>query len=153
SLYFDILRRGDGTARTERPPGEVYAHTAPLVGRDDELRGLYARASAALGISSGMSDAVPLQDSEPAAGGDAQAGWATVLIGDPGIGKTRLLAELTQRLDLARTATGYGRCREHGNLVSFASWRECLGQLERIVAKTAHASGDAARAAVRELLA
>ena len=148
SLYFDILRRGDGAGgsdRIRRPPGEVYAHTAPLVGRDDELRALYARASAALGISSGLS-------SEGDGAGAGDAGWATVLIGDPGIGKTRLLAELTQRLDLSRAATGYGRCREHGNLVSYASWRECLGQLERAVTRTAHPRGDAARAALRELL-
>ena len=140
-LYFDILRRGDAGAAAGfvgRPTIEIYTHAAPLVGRDGELRALLARAGAALGLG----------------GRDAAApGWATALIGDPGIGKTRLLAELTQRLDLAHTATGYGRCREHGSLVSYAAWRECLGQLERTVARTTHPGGDAARAAIRELVA
>ena len=141
ALYFDILRRGDGTGRAGRSTGEVYAHAAPLVGRDDELGELLARGSAALGVRA------------RGPGDPPAAGWATVLIGDPGIGKTRLLAELTQRLDLARHATGYGRCREHGHLVSYGSWRECLGQLERDVARTTHPGGEAARARVRELLA
>ena len=140
ALYFDILRRSEGGGRTGRPTGEVYAHAAPLVGRDNELTELLARGRAALGGNAG-------------AGEPRGPGWASVLIGDPGIGKTRLLAELTQRLDLARHATGYGRCREHGNLVSYASWRECLGQLERVVTRTSLPGGDAARAEVRALLA
>ena len=82
----------------------------------------------------------------------AGPGWAAVLVGDPGIGKSRILAELNVRLARGRHATGYGRCREHGNLVSYATWRECLGQLGQIVAKTHDARGDAARAAIYDLL-
>ena len=138
-LYFDVLRRSDAPPRTGRAAGDVYSHTAPLVGRDDELHMLLARSNRALHA--------------PRRGVETDTGWAVVIMGDPGIGKTRILTELTQRLDLGRAATGYGRCREHGNLVSYASWRECLGQLERVVAKTTHAGGEAARAAIRALLA
>jgi tetratricopeptide (TPR) repeat protein len=146
-LYFDILRRPDGApSRVSRPTIEVPAHAAPLVGRDDELRMLLERAAAALHAPRGGE-----------AGGERRepraAGWAVVISGDPGIGKTRTLAELSHRLELGRFATGYGRCREHGNLVSYAIWRECLGQLDRVVARTTHPRGGAARAAIRALLA
>jgi len=138
-LYFDILRRTDGrSSRVSRPTFDVQVNTVPLVGRDDELHRLLARANAAL--------------HGPHEGPNA-AGWAVVITGDPGIGKTRILSELTHRLEVGRSATGYGRCREHGNLVSYASWRECLGQLERAVAKSTDPSGDTARGAIRELLA
>jgi serine/threonine protein kinase/tetratricopeptide (TPR) repeat protein len=148
-LYFDILRRGDaGPHRSARRITEVLVPAAALVGRDDELELLLARGTTALhGLARARSrgaEAIGLADT---------AGWAVVLSGDPGIGKTRLLAELTQRLELSRVANGYGRCREHGNLVSYGSWRECLGQLERFVARSTHPRADAARAQVRELLA
>jgi serine/threonine protein kinase len=147
-LYFDILRRGDaGPQRSSRRMTEVLAPVAALVGRDDELDMLLARGTTALhGLARARS-----HGAEAAGLGDP-AGWAVVISGDPGIGKTRLLAELTQRLELGKTANGYGRCREHGNLVSYASWRECLGQLERVVARSSHPRADAARAAIRELL-
>jgi eukaryotic-like serine/threonine-protein kinase len=138
-LYFDILRRTDGrSSRVSRPTLDVQVNTVPLVGRDDELHTLLARANVAL--------------HGPHEGPNA-AGWAVVITGDPGIGKTRILSELTHRLEVGRSATGYGRCREHGNLVSYASWRECLGQLERAVARSTHPNADPARAAIRELLA
>ena len=148
-LYFDILRRGDaGPQRSARRMTEVLSPSAALVGRDDELDMLLARGTQALhGVARARS-----HGAEVAGLGDP-AGWAVLLSGDPGIGKTRLLAELTQRLELAKLANGYGRCREHGNLVSYESWRECLGQLERVVARSPHPRGDAARAQVRELLA
>src|SRR5262249_50056414 len=129
-LYFDILRRAaGGTGTSPRAPSHHDAQAVPLVGRDHELDGLLHHAERAL------------SSEEP--------GWAVVISGDPGVGKSRLLAELTHELDLDRCATGYGRCREHGNLVSYASWRECLGQLERAIAKTSHPHGEATRAAVR----
>ena len=147
-LYFDILRRTDGkSTRVSRPTMEVNANTVPLVGRDDELRALLVRANAALHG--------PDRDDDGGRDGDgtADVGWAVVISGDPGIGKTRILSEVTHRLEVGRCATGYGRCREHGNLVSYASWRECLGQLERVIARTTHSQGPAVRGAIRALLA
>ena len=148
-LYFDILRRSDaGPQRGARRITEVLSPSAALVGRDDELDLLIARGTHALhGVARARS-----HGAEVAGLGDP-SGWAVVLSGDPGIGKTRLLAELTQRLEFGKLANGYGRCREHGNLVSYASWREFLGQLERVVARSPHPRADAARAQIHELLA
>jgi serine/threonine protein kinase/tetratricopeptide (TPR) repeat protein len=148
-LYFDILRRDRGARRDRPSTGEAPAPATPLIGRDAELYALVLRASAALRAPSAPSAPSGATAAMP---GDPP-GWAVVITGDPGIGKTRVIAELSQRLELARCATGYGRCREHGSLVSYAGWRECLGQLERVVSRTSHPHGDAARAAVRALLA
>jgi serine/threonine protein kinase/tetratricopeptide (TPR) repeat protein len=135
-LYFEILRGGESDASASRPirtQAPADAHVVPLVGRDDELGALLARAEGALH--------------------DGDNGWAVVISGDPGIGKSRLLAELTHRLRLGRFAAGYGRCRAHGNLISYAGWRECLGQLEQVVAKARGPHADACRAALLDLLA
>jgi tetratricopeptide (TPR) repeat protein len=143
-LYFEILRRdrahGRDRPRPRHKSGERDAQ-APFVGRDEELRGLVARAEAVLRAAG------------PAAAGAPAAGWAVVISGDPGIGKSRILAELTHWLQSQGVVIGYGRCREHGNLVSYASWRECLGQIERTISKSVHPAGEAARAAITGLLA
>jgi tetratricopeptide (TPR) repeat protein len=138
-LYFEILRGGGGVPITaEGSSSGTHRVTiddgiAPLVGRDQELSAMLARAEAALR-------------------GDG-AGWALAISGDPGIGKSRMLAELTQRLRLRRQASGYGRCRAHGNLISFAAWRECIGQLHKSLEKNRDGHGEAARAALHTVLA
>jgi tetratricopeptide (TPR) repeat protein len=135
-LYFEILRGGASSAESSSSGAHrvtIDEGHAPLVGREQELSAMLARAEAALHGSG--------------------AGWALAISGDPGIGKSRMLAELTQRLRLRRHASGYGRCRAHGNLISYAAWRECLGQLYRSIEKNRDGTAEAARAAVHTVLA
>lgn len=124
-LYFDILRRTKGTHRDLAVVYETAAQL-PMVGRADELRTLLTWAEQAT----------------------HDAGRAVVLVGEAGIGKSRILAELIPLLQLEGRVVGYGRCRKHGNVASYAIWRECIGQLTDILLRTTHAEDP-----VRESLA
>lgn len=127
-LYFDILRRSNAA---HRDIGYVSDTTTqqPLIGRDAELRVLHEWA----------------QQSRQ------QPGRAIVVVGEAGIGKSRILAEITQRLQRDR-AIGYGRCRKHGNVAAFAILRESIGQLAETILRTTHWD-EPVRESLRELLA
>jgi class 3 adenylate cyclase/tetratricopeptide (TPR) repeat protein len=90
---------GENDAATVRPPTEI-----PLVGRDAELEQLleFARET--------------LEGRRP--------GIATVL-GSPGVGKTRLLAELVTRLDEG-SAVYRGRCLPYGEGITYWPVNEIL---------------------------
>lgn len=128
-LYFDILRGTDAAQRNVAYVGDLPAQQ-PLVGRDDELRMLQQWAA------------------QPSHGAGSRA---VLIVGEAGIGKSRVLAELTPQLQHDR-AIGYGRCRKYGNVASYSIWRESIGQIAETIARTTHWE-DPVREALRELLA
>lgn len=127
-LYFDILRRTKATQRDIVYVSETTAQQ-PLVGRATELRMLHEWAQQRHDVST----------------------RPVMILGEAGIGKSRILAELTPRLQRDRLI-GYGRCRKHGNVAAFALWRESIGQLAETILRTRHWD-DPVREALRELLA
>jgi class 3 adenylate cyclase len=108
----------------ERPAG---VRTAAFVGRDEELRRLLA-----------------VYDAAVAAPGARLA----LLLGSPGLGKSRLLAELGQRVG-ARASVLAARCDATGG-TTFAPLAEALRAFLRV---EEGAGGDALRAAVEAVLA
>lgn len=55
---------------------------------------------------------------------------ATLLVGEAGIGKSRLVAEALQRVAASRDALiAYGRCRQLGEFITYSSLREALASL------------------------
>lgn len=128
-LYFDILSRSDGTNRNRNISIESPTQTA-IVGREHEITTLLERAAQA----------------------DRDTGCAIAIVGEAGIGKSRILAELTARLQLGGWMIGYGRCRKHNNVASYSVWRECIGQLADILLQTTHPD-DALRITLADSLA
>lgn len=57
------------------------------------------------------------------------SGQAVVVVGAPGVGKSRLVARFVEGRPPQESVVAYGRCREIGGLVPFAPFRESLGQL------------------------
>jgi tetratricopeptide (TPR) repeat protein len=89
---------------------EIPAEEVPFVGRARELDGLWKRYTAA----------------------QSGRGQSVALVGEPGIGKSRVLGEVLNRVESASEAViGYGRCRELGSLVAYSSLREALAQIAR----------------------
>jgi DNA-binding winged helix-turn-helix (wHTH) protein len=93
------------TARTAAPP--LASAPPPYVGRTpllDQLRAALARA-------------------------DAGRGCMTVLVGEPGIGKTRLVEELSRELP-EHVHSAWGYCREAGDTPPLWPWYELLDGLQ-----------------------
>ena len=128
-LYYEVLRGGASAAASVDAAVRIEPdHRAvPIIGRDAELRRMHECARAAMHSGS----------------------WAAILWGEPGVGKSRLVAEFIQSAQMAeRALLGYGRCRQHGDLVSYSCWRECLGQLASKLASLPPKLGKAVRAAM-----
>jgi eukaryotic-like serine/threonine-protein kinase len=113
AIYFDLL---NGRVRPREPvPSPVPAHLAqevPFVGRRRELALLHEALEAAA----------------------HHQGRALMLVGEAGLGKSRLLSEVLRPGRSAGWLVGSGRCRQLGELVPYSPLREALGQLvERMV--------------------
>ncbi|MDC0711297.1 protein kinase [Stigmatella sp. ncwal1] len=109
AVYFDLLQGRVGhRASTPSPVPEQLTHEMPFVGRQREL--------------------TLLQEAVDAIA-DPQ-GRALMLVGEAGMGKSRLISEVLLRPQgVARLLVGYGRCRQLGELVPYSPLREALGQL------------------------
>lgn len=58
-----------------------------------------------------------------------ESGQAVIVVGSPGIGKSRLVTRLVTSSPARQAIVAYGRCRELSVSVPFAPFREALGQL------------------------
>jgi len=110
ALYYDALhadaRPGappEGTAGAPEPAGK----DAPFVGRRLELRAVRSALDA---VSRGKAGAM-------------------AIVGEAGIGKSRLVSEALAGDVTAGMLVGYGRCRQLGELVPYSPLREALGYL------------------------
>jgi tetratricopeptide (TPR) repeat protein len=56
-------------------------------------------------------------------------GRALGIVGEPGIGKTRLVEEFTRRLDSSQDRVLWGRCPEGGGAPAYWPWRQALAPL------------------------
>lgn len=85
---------------------------------------------------------------------DAHAGHgrAVAVVGEPGIGKTRLVEEFTARLDGAAQQILWGRCPEGGGAPAYWPWRQALAPLVE-GERTDAASDDPALRDTRALIA
>lgn len=136
-LYNDLLRQqlpaSDGAAasRPARPALPTAVHEAPLVGRSAEWARL-------------------LQALEQSRAGN---GTTLALLGEAGLGKTRLADELAARAAAAGIGVVVGRCHESQQLIPFAPWLEVL-RAAGVAADPGllHALGPAARADLADLL-
>jgi class 3 adenylate cyclase/predicted ATPase len=90
-------------AARERPSGPA-PDTLPLVGRDEEIEEL-----------AGFCDSIL----------EGRTGGVATILGSPGIGKSRLLRELTGRLE-QRCDVYYGRCLSYGEGISYWPVEEIL---------------------------
>ena len=110
-LYEEILRRhpaepsGDAPDGPEpRELGAVVSAEAPLTGREAEMSRLRAMVAEA----------------------DPRQGRVVVLLGEAGVGKTRLVAELDARAHALGRRVLSGRCYESEQILPFAPWLEIL---------------------------
>jgi DNA-binding SARP family transcriptional activator len=103
-LYQDILRRRPSSIPLERGRGPADSDYGPLVGRDAELSALRAAL-------------------EEATRGSARM---LALIGDAGIGKSRLVAALAADGRARGARVIFGRCFENERMQPFAPWIEGL---------------------------
>jgi DNA-binding SARP family transcriptional activator len=101
-LYNEFLRRRGAEVGESTAPAESPVHEAPLIGREAEL----ARLSRAL------------------AEARAQRGRGVAILGEAGIGKTRLTEELAERAVHEGMRVLAGRCYESQQLLPFAPWVE-----------------------------
>ncbi|MCC6212510.1 MAG: AAA family ATPase [Burkholderiales bacterium] len=101
ALYNDILRRQE-TGFALALPQSLSAHESPLTGRDDEL-----------GVVAGL-----LADLR------ASRGRLLAIIGEAGIGKTRLTEELAALAAHAGVRVLVGRCYESQQQFPFSPWVE-----------------------------
>jgi tetratricopeptide (TPR) repeat protein len=124
-LYFATLRGSDAAAPV--PIGLRSHEDTAFIGRTDEL-------------------AIVRAEAEQVARG---SGRAVMLVGEPGIGKSRLLSQALRTGVLRDAMVMHGRCRHIGELLPYAPLREVLGQL---AAALQHMSA-AARSRARERLA
>jgi eukaryotic-like serine/threonine-protein kinase len=111
-LYYSILARA--SAAGEHPLAvtstlPAVAEEVPFVGRKGEMSILRGE----------IADVV------------AGAGRVVVIVADPGLGKSRLVAETLHGESRAITITG--RYRQQGELVPYAPLREALGQLAAVI--------------------
>jgi tetratricopeptide (TPR) repeat protein len=93
---------------TVRPTSFYAALVIP--GRGAELRELLGAAAAA--VATGR-------------------GWVALIGGEPGIGKTRLAAELADRLRTDGVTVCWAACRQDGGAPPYWPWSQLLGQLGR----------------------
>src|SRR6185295_177914 len=112
ALYYDALH-GDpkSLVTSEGPPGAPEPAGTPFVGRRLELRA----------VRSAL-DAVALGKT-----------GALAIIGEAGIGKSRLVSEALAGDVAAGMLVGYGRCRQLGELVPYSPLREALGYLATLL--------------------
>ncbi|ADO75722.1 serine/threonine-protein kinase PknK [Stigmatella aurantiaca] len=109
AVYFDLLRGRVGHREsTPSPVPAQLAQEVPFVGRQRELTLLQEAVDALV---------------------DCQ-GRALMLVGEAGMGKSRLISEVLLHPEGGmRLLVGYGRCRQLGELVPYSPLREALGQL------------------------
>jgi DNA-binding SARP family transcriptional activator len=107
-LYHELLRMPAAQAGPTPGPQPAAAarpvHEAPLVGRADELAALLAALDAAR----------------------AGQGRLVLLLGEAGVGKTRLGDELAARAQDQRLRVLVGRCHESQRLLPLAPWTDAL---------------------------
>lgn len=107
-LYHELLRmpalRAGPSAAPPPAAAERPVHEAPLVGRGDELASLLAALDAAR----------------------AGQGRLLLLLGEAGVGKTRLGDELAARAQDLGLPVLVGRCHESQRLLPLAPWTEAL---------------------------
>lgn len=106
-LYHELLRMPAaeaGQAAPQPASAEQPVHEAPLVGRGDELAALLAVLDAAR----------------------AGRGQLVLLVGEAGVGKTRLGDELAARAQDLGLRVLLGRCHESQHLLPLAPWVEAL---------------------------
>ncbi len=107
-----------------------HARTRPLEGRDDLLDELAITASAAA----------------------AGEGQVVLLVGEAGIGKTRLAEEAARRASHQGFGVAWGRCWEAGEAPAGWPWSEALGRIHAEDPRTAAALPAGHRAALRALV-
>ncbi|HEY8212279.1 MAG TPA: protein kinase [Myxococcaceae bacterium] len=112
ALYYDSLY-GDpkSLAAPDSPAGAPEPAVTPFVGRRLELRTVRAAMDA---VATGKADAL-------------------AIIGEAGIGKSRLVSEALAGDMAAGMLVGYGRCRQLGELVPYSPLREALGYMATLL--------------------
>ena len=112
-LYYATLRGGDSFEDPTRvaPIDPRGSEDAAFVGRTTEL-------------------AVLNEEADAVAAGD---GRSILLIGEAGIGKSRLVAEVIGSRIRRQAIVTHGRCRHIGELLPYAPLREVLGQFASTV--------------------
>jgi DNA-binding SARP family transcriptional activator len=124
-LYQDLLSRPPAASSAETPNGVPEVSTlrrgpsaqttgSPLIGRDAELAQL-----------------------RPIVTGHGNRGRVVILVGEAGVGKTRLVSELTMCADASGRRVLLGRCHESEQILPFAPWLSLL--------KAARVTGDEAQ--------
>jgi DNA-binding SARP family transcriptional activator len=124
-LYQDLLSRPPAASSAETSNGVPETSTlyrgvaaqaidGPLIGRDAELAHL-----------------------RPIVTGHGNRGRVVILVGEAGVGKTRLVSELTACADAAGRRVLLGRCHESEQILPFAPWLSVL--------KAARVTGDEAQ--------
>jgi DNA-binding SARP family transcriptional activator len=117
-LYQEILRwrlsvaatsepktsRGSSPFPTMRRPPLTLAPDTPLIGRDQEMARLRAE----------LAEAIRGQ------------GRVIAVVGEAGVGKTRLVAELAAEADQATARVLIGRCHESEQILPFGPWVDAL---------------------------
>jgi tetratricopeptide (TPR) repeat protein len=104
---------------------------APFVGRAAELDALGAELAACV----------------------AGASRAVLVVGDAGLGKSRLVSEAVWRWNAGESITLCGRCRQLGELVPYSPLREALGQLAHLALHGSEPRGERLKSALLGVLA
>jgi tetratricopeptide (TPR) repeat protein len=115
-LYYSTLAGAPSAGELTPPPAPTGSLTPdgagpPFVGRREELQGL----------------------GEDLAACAAGEGRAALIVGEAGLGKSRLVSEAVRQSAGSETVILYGRCRQLGELVPYSPLREALGQLAHLV--------------------
>ncbi len=111
-LYFDLLHGNTGEGVVPSVVSELASDDVPFVGREREVALLWDAVDALM----------------------AQQGRAMMLVGEAGMGKSRLISEVMLQPEMSgRVLVGYGRCRQLGELVPYSPLREALGQLVELL--------------------
>jgi tetratricopeptide (TPR) repeat protein len=111
-LYFDLLHGGTSDGVVPSLVSELTNDDVPFVGRSREVA-----------LLRDVVDALASPE-----------GRALMLVGEAGMGKSRLVSEVLLHQELsARVLVGYGRCRQLGELVPYSPLREALGQLVELL--------------------
>jgi len=132
-LYYAILRGGDSiedptrVSQTSQPSNE----DAEFVGRTAEL-------------------AVLNEEADAVAAGD---GRSILLVGEAGIGKSRLVSEVLGSRIRREAIVTHGRCRHIGELLPYAPLREVLGQFASTVLRMGGSKWTALRHDLARVLA
>ncbi len=114
ALCYDTLQADAAEGAQQDPSAgdaELEDREAPFVGRGAELGAL---CSALEGVSAGEARAL-------------------AIMGEAGIGKSRLVSEGLAGPEAAGMLVGYGRCRPLGELVPYSPLREALGHLAALL--------------------